>query len=177
MLTAEISLLVENNLNLVRSIVSRYVKGSLDDSDLYSVGCMGLLNAAMTYDPSKSKFSTWATKVVTSRIISELRKMKVRTSVVLSSLDDIQKEECLQYHKTEELPCHLLDELTRDDNSDTKSESEGKKLLKQVFIQERSFSEIGRDLGLTREAVRKRAQKAIEQIRQKKIELIREYMA
>ena len=172
--------LVEENINLVGSIVSKFLrKPHVEDSELYSVGCMGLFHAAKTYDPSKSKFSTWATRIIKQRIISEIRsqkRLKRRSgSVVISELDDRELDVCLEDRRPSSLPVHIVDALTKEAPSETKRETENRTILVRHFLESRSFSDIGREMGITREAVRKKAQKAIESIRLTNLDLLKEY--
>lgn len=173
--------LVEDNINLVKAVVSRFLKKShIEDSELYSVGCVGLMHAAQTYDPSKSKFSTWATRIITQRIINEIRRHKRAKrhngSLVISELDEQEKDVCLEDISCAELPIHLIETLINETPSETQGESENRVILVRHFLEDHSFSEIGRELGITREAVRKRAQKAIESIRCQNVDLLREYI-
>lgn len=170
--------LVEDNMGLVKAVVSKFFRGSgIEDSELYSAGCVGLLAAARTFDSSKSKFSTWATRIITQHVIGELRRRKGDKSVPLSSLDDADVDSILEDRRTAGLPLHLVKFVTNKDSSETKSESENRRILLDCFLGERSFSEVGRELGISREAVRKRVQKAIERIRSRNSEAFGEYMA
>ncbi len=170
--------LVEDNMGLVRAVVSKFFRGSgIEDSELYSAGCVGLVAAARTFDASKSKFSTWATRIITQHVINELRRNKADKSVPLSSLEQSDADAVLEDRRSSDLPLHLMKFVTNEDSSETKSESENRRILMDCFLGERSFSEIGRELGISREAVRKRAQKAIERIRIKNSEVFGEYMA
>jgi DNA-directed RNA polymerase specialized sigma subunit len=66
----EVEQLVEENLGLVGAVVNRRLRlfqrlpGGYDRDDLHSVGSIGLLSAAQTYDPTRgTAFSTtpsWA---------------------------------------------------------------------------------------------------------------------
>ncbi|MDF2630653.1 MAG: spoIIAC [Symbiobacteriaceae bacterium] len=67
-------LLVEANLRLVRSLVSRFSSTSADLEDLYQLGCIGLLKAVdrfdLTYDV---RFSTYAVPLILGEIRRHLR--------------------------------------------------------------------------------------------------------
>ena len=168
--------LVEDNLGLAKSIVSKFCRGIRpDDSDLYPVACLELIRAATTFDPSKAKFSTWATRLITHRLISEVRKRKKDNStVLLSSLDRNTQERSLADNDECEFPVHLVPSILEGDCSE--SEAENKRILLSHYLDGKSFSEIAKEMGLSREAVRMKAKKAILLIRIKKIELLKEYL-
>jgi RNA polymerase sigma factor (sigma-70 family) len=168
--------LVEDNLGLAKSIVSKFCRGIRpDDSDLYPVACLELIRAATTFDPSKAKFSTWATRLITHRLISEVRKRKKDNStVLLSSLDRNTQERSLADNDECEFPVHLVPSILEGDCSE--SEAENKRILLSHYLDGKSFSEIAKKMGLSREAVRMKAKKAILLIRRKKIELLKEYL-
>lgn len=70
--------LVEQFLPLVRYVVARLpvtMPGSLDRDDFYSVGVMGLMHAASTYDPARgASFKTFAYTAIRGAILDEVRK-------------------------------------------------------------------------------------------------------
>ena len=75
---AERDRMVEQYLPLVRHVVARLpvtVPASLDKDDFYSVGVIGLMHAASTYDPSRgASFKTFAYTAVRGAILDETRK-------------------------------------------------------------------------------------------------------
>lgn len=70
--------LVEQYLPLVRYVVARLpvtMPASLDRDDFFSVGVMGLMHAAATYDPSRgASFKTFAYTAIRGSILDEVRK-------------------------------------------------------------------------------------------------------
>jgi RNA polymerase sporulation-specific sigma factor len=70
--------LVLSNQGLVRHIVTHKLNVSYDDIDDYvSIGNIGLIKAANTFDESKGiKFSTYASRCITNEIYMYLRKSK-----------------------------------------------------------------------------------------------------
>jgi RNA polymerase sigma factor for flagellar operon FliA len=76
--TEERDRLVEQYLPLVRHVVARLpvtMPASLDRDDFYSVGVMGLLHAASTYDPTRgATFKTFAYTAIRGAILDEVRK-------------------------------------------------------------------------------------------------------
>ncbi|HEX5053672.1 MAG TPA: FliA/WhiG family RNA polymerase sigma factor [Planctomycetota bacterium] len=76
--TVERDRLIEQYLPLVRYVVARLpvtMPASLDRDDFYSVGVIGLMHAASTYDPTRgASFKTFAYTAVRGAILDELRK-------------------------------------------------------------------------------------------------------
>lgn len=70
--------LIEQYLPLVRYVVARLpvaLCGSLDRDDFYSVGVMGLMHAASTFDPARgASFKTFAYTAIRGAILDEVRK-------------------------------------------------------------------------------------------------------
>jgi RNA polymerase sigma factor for flagellar operon FliA len=75
---AERDRLVEQFLPLVRYVVARLpitMPGSLDRDDFYSVGVVGLMHAAATFDPGRgASFKTFAYTAIRGAILDEVRK-------------------------------------------------------------------------------------------------------
>ena len=70
--------MVEQFLPLVRYVVARLpvtMPASLDKDDFYSVGVIGLMHAASTYDPARgASFKTFAYTAIRGAILDEVRK-------------------------------------------------------------------------------------------------------
>ncbi|MCK5944933.1 MAG: FliA/WhiG family RNA polymerase sigma factor [Planctomycetes bacterium] len=70
--------LVEQYLPLVRYVVARLpvtMPASLDKDDFYSVGVIGLMHAASTFDPARgASFKTFAYTAIRGAILDEVRK-------------------------------------------------------------------------------------------------------
>jgi len=75
---AERDRMVEQYLPLVRYVVARLpvtMPASLDKDDFYSVGVIGLMHAAATYDPGRgASFKTFAYTAIRGAILDEVRK-------------------------------------------------------------------------------------------------------
>ncbi|MBL9077204.1 MAG: FliA/WhiG family RNA polymerase sigma factor [Planctomycetes bacterium] len=76
--TAERDRLIEQYLPLVRYVVARLpvtTPASLDRDDFYSVGVVGLMHAASTFDPARgASFKTFAYTAIRGAILDEVRK-------------------------------------------------------------------------------------------------------
>lgn len=72
--------LVLNNLKLVYYVVNKFKNVNTPREDLISIGTIGLLKAAKTFDLSKtSAFSTYAIPCIKNQILMMLRKDKCET--------------------------------------------------------------------------------------------------
>ncbi|MBQ9382603.1 MAG: RNA polymerase sporulation sigma factor SigK [Ruminiclostridium sp.] len=75
--------LIEHNLRLVAYIVNKHFGDSRDIEDLVSIGTIGLIRAAETFDPAKEiSFSTYASTCIQNQIKMYFRKNKHRSSEV-----------------------------------------------------------------------------------------------
>jgi RNA polymerase sigma factor for flagellar operon FliA len=76
--TAERDRLVEQYLPLVRYVVARLpvtMPTALDRDDFFSVGVMGLMHAAATFDPARgASFKTFAYTAIRGAVLDEVRK-------------------------------------------------------------------------------------------------------
>lgn len=90
--------ILENNLNLVRSIVHRFSNRGYEWDDLFQIGSIGLLKAIERFDLSFSvKFSTYAVPM----IIGEIRRFIRDDNPVKVSRP--LKELAYRIHKTQEI--------------------------------------------------------------------------
>ncbi|MCL2055880.1 MAG: sigma-70 family RNA polymerase sigma factor [Oscillospiraceae bacterium] len=61
--------LIEHNLRLVAHIIKRYYSNIRDQDDLISIGTIGLIKAASTFDYEKgAKFATYASRCIENTI-------------------------------------------------------------------------------------------------------------
>ena len=75
--------LIEHNLRLVAYIVSKHYGEARETEDLISIGTIGLIRAAETFDPKKDiSFSTYASTCIQNQIKMYFRKNKHRSSEV-----------------------------------------------------------------------------------------------
>lgn len=69
--------LIEHNLRLVAYIVNKHYSESREQEDLISIGTIGLIKAAETFDPDKAiSFSTYASACIRNQIKMYFRKIK-----------------------------------------------------------------------------------------------------
>ncbi|MDR0880047.1 MAG: SigF/SigG family RNA polymerase sporulation sigma factor [Clostridioides sp.] len=68
------SMLIEHNLGLVRSVVSKFLNIGYDRDDLFQLGSIGLMKSIYKFDPSFNvKFSTYAVPMILGEIKRYLR--------------------------------------------------------------------------------------------------------
>lgn len=77
--------LIEDNMNLVYSLVSKEYPTYLQDEDIIQSGMVGLCKAAEKWDESKSKFSTFAFICIRNEIRKDLQQRNKHKGVL--SLD------------------------------------------------------------------------------------------
>jgi len=90
-------LLIVDNLKLVYHVANKFMpcpKGYYYEvDDLVSEGYIGLVVAAKNYDPAKGSFSTYACKVIESKIKRSLPKYKLSCAISLDSPVSKEPEE------------------------------------------------------------------------------------
>lgn len=86
--------LIKHNLRLVAFIVRKHYPECKDKDDLISIGIIGLIRAAQTFDYSRSiSFSTYAGKCINNQIRMHFRKNKhSRNDVYLSEPMECDKD-------------------------------------------------------------------------------------
>lgn len=159
----------EDHIGLVKSIVSSFDRlCRAEDSEFFPIACMGLIKAISTFDPSKSKFSYWATKIIRNFILRELRKKKLEPTP-MSRLDF---EEGELEDRRHDAPLDLIPLVTKPSDQDSKTEAENKRMLVRHFLDGVSMAEMAREAGFTREGIRQKVKKAIESIRRRHSDLL-----
>jgi RNA polymerase sigma factor (sigma-70 family) len=161
---SENSVKIEDYMGLLYSCVLKFVKkGPVEDSELYSVGCLALLDAAKTFDSSKSKFSTWATRIIMQRLIDEFHKSSKTKESCSSDLDDLPKKD------SETMPLHLLSDLLGAEHDD-------RSMVMGYYLEGKSLSDLGREFGYSKEWIRKKIQSAILKIRRDNFSILEAYL-
>ena len=85
--------LIEHNLRLVAHIIKKYYASYRDQEDLISIGTIGLIKAASSFNSSKgTKFATYASRCIENEILMHFRqKKKSMQDVSISDPIDIDK--------------------------------------------------------------------------------------
>ena len=70
--------LVEKNIKLAYFVAARFQNCGIEYEDLVSICFLGLIKAADTYNPERSKFSSYAYRVMENEVLQEIRRVKRR---------------------------------------------------------------------------------------------------
>lgn len=86
--------LIEHNLRLVAHIVKKYYAISGEQEDLISIGTIGLIKAASTFDYEKgTRFATYASKCIENEILMNFRsRRKSACDVYINDPIDVDRE-------------------------------------------------------------------------------------
>jgi len=69
--------LIEHNLRLVAHIIKKYYTASTDQSDLISIGTIGLIKGISTYKPERGvRLATYASRCIENEILMHFRSQK-----------------------------------------------------------------------------------------------------
>lgn len=165
--------LIESNIWLVTYCIGKmpykWKRGTFEFDDLYSAGCVSLWKAARTFDEKRSKFSTWATKLVKQGLIDESKKIR-RSSLCRPSAVSIS--ECFLKAKEEKVcSSGSLEKIV-----ESMEDCDSKSMLIDHHIRGNSLSEIASRFGISKESVRKKINKFasdLKRIKTKELEEIR----
>ena len=64
--------LIEHNLRLVAHIIKKHYAGARDQEDLVSIGTIGLIKAVDTFDGSKGRLATYASRCIENATLSQM---------------------------------------------------------------------------------------------------------
>ena len=84
-------ILIERNLRLVAHIAKKYQNVDEEMEDLISIGTIGLIKAVSSFDSSKGKLSTYASRCIDNELLMLLRSKK-KTSKEVSLYAPIGKD-------------------------------------------------------------------------------------
>ncbi len=183
--------LIEHNLRLVAYIVNKnypeYVRGGQQDADdLISIGTIGLIRAAETFDYAKgSHFSTYASRCIDNQIKMHFRKIKRQLTEVyinepletdsegntltiadiLSSGVNIEEETELRINskKLYKFIAEELDDREREIICKRYGIRDGRGYAGKALTQR----EIAKDLGISRSYISRIEKKALEKLRKR----------
>ena len=105
--TAARQRLIEHNLRLVAHIIKKYYAGTRDQDDLISIGTIGLIKAIDTFDISKGRLATYASRCIENEVLMHFRATK-KTAQDVSLSEPIDTD-------SEGRPLTLMDVLAAED--------------------------------------------------------------
>ena len=105
--TAARQRLIEHNLRLVAHIIKKYYAGTRDQDDLISIGTIGLIKAVDTFDGSKGRLATYASRCIENEVLMHFRASK-KTAQDVSLSEPIDTD-------SEGRPLTLMDVLAAED--------------------------------------------------------------
>ena len=172
--------LIVRNLRLVAHIAKKYQNVDEDMEDLISIGTIGLIKAIESFDSSKGKLSTYASRCIDNELLMLLR-FKKKTSREISLYDSIGTDK-------EGNEISLLD-VTGSEQSDVLTKVEDAQHLEKLpsLIEERlndrerliivlrygllsgeemTQRSIGKKLGISRSYVSRIEKRALEKLRE-----------
>lgn len=175
------SRLIEHNLRLVAHVAKKYYSSGADSDDLISIGTIGLIKAASSFDYTKgTRFATYAARCIDNEILMHFRSMK-------KSAGDIYFEEPVDTDKDGN-QLTLIDIICREDSivdqidTDTKTDMLLKFMEQCLNEREREIlilryglygkrqltqREVAKKLDISRSYVSRIEKKALETLRKK----------
>ena len=153
-------------MEMVRAIAGQYARYGVPFDDLVQEGLIGVLEARKRFDPDKgAKFTTYASYWVRKRILQYLdTEIKYRSNNVELNEDILSADESTQPPlAAAEQDAQAEEKL--DLPSDMPEQEQA--VLRMLYEQHRSLSQIAADMGLRREKVRQLKQKAMRRLRHK----------
>jgi RNA polymerase sigma factor (sigma-70 family) len=84
-------LIIKHLDDLVPAIAAEFRGGNVEYEDLLAIGREGLTLAARSFDPEKSKFTTWATTKIRSAVMDAIKSQSRGEVAVIASGDSIEK--------------------------------------------------------------------------------------
>lgn len=141
-----------DHLGLVRTIAGKFtpIGMEVEDTEQYADGVIGLLRACKTYDPSQGLFSTVAWKSINTAIIQGWRKKgrKKRQGIVVS-LEEKQADP-LDVRPDLSNIGHVIARFLEPHPDDSERNLRCKEVLRQHFIDEKTWQEIGDEMGVSK---------------------------
>ena len=143
--------LIEDNMNLVYFCVSNYYPTYIHDEDIIQCGMVGLCKAAEKWDESKSTFSTFAIACIQNEIRYEFRKRSKHHGIL--SLDYEITTDDGEVTTFGNVLIGEEDVAYIDVGIDTSKLKPREKQVYDLLQENRNYSDVARELGISRQAV------------------------
>lgn len=148
--------LVTNNIKLVYHVIHRNFPSFGRDEDVFQEGCIGLVKAADSFDESKGEFRNYAYTSILNTIRNYFSRNKQEVDVLsLDYMVDTNDGESVAM--IDIIPDDTFDKWFDKVERDVFIESLGERERKVIGLlkQGKSYGEIGKELGVSRQMVAK----------------------
>jgi RNA polymerase sporulation-specific sigma factor len=185
---SEIERLVRENTGLIRSIVAKTVRsypnlpGGYDRDDLESLGYIGLIQAAQTYDPERgAQFSTYAYRCIENQISSALARARNRQvdcislSLLIGEDEDTPMEDQIFQKSSEyqdqalklDAQTTVIDQASREvlEEAIARLPAPHDAIIRQMYFDGQSLTEVARALRLSPQRVQFLHSRALRMLR------------
>ena len=172
-------MLIERNLRLVAHVIKKYQIAEEEPEDLLSIGTIGLIKAINSFDEGKGRLATYACRCIDNEILMLLRSKK-KTSREVSLFESIGQDkegnEIQLMDVIEQGQMDVADRLELNENVKKLRSLLGEVLTareREILIlrygladgEERTQSQIGKRMGISRSYVSRIEKRALEKLR------------
>ncbi|MBE5864149.1 MAG: sigma-70 family RNA polymerase sigma factor [Lachnospiraceae bacterium] len=172
-------MLIERNLRLVAHVIKKYQIAEEEPEDLLSIGTIGLIKAINSFDEGKGRLATYACRCIDNEILMLLRSKK-KTSREVSLFESIGQDkegnEIQLMDVIEQGQMDVADRLELNENvkklrillGEVLTPREREILLFRYGLidgEERTQSQIGKQMGISRSYVSRIEKRALEKLR------------
>jgi RNA polymerase sigma factor (sigma-70 family) len=163
------SSMFEDNLGLVSDVVLSHFPPQggvpLEDTEAYSLGCVGLWKACRTFEKNrKNLFSTYAYHCIRNSIISGYR----RNHRAIPTFDPKELDKNCSPPITSNFSNEkIISAILSGDAGDKPKDKIDREMLIMYYLGEMTLEQIGNKFKVSKNRVRQRVRRAIEFIRQK----------
>ena len=171
--------LIERNLRLVAHVIKKYQIAEEEPEDLLSIGTIGLIKAINSFDEGKGRLATYACRCIDNEILMLLRSKK-KTSREVSLFESVGQDkegnEIQLVDVIEQGQMDVADQLELNENvgklrtllREALTPREREILLLRYGLfdeEERTQSQIGKRMGISRSYVSRIEKRALEKLR------------
>ena len=172
-------MLIERNLRLVAHVIKKYQIAEEEPEDLLSIGTIGLIKAINSFDEGKGRLATYACRCIDNEILMLLRSKK-KTSREVSLFESIGQDkegnEIQLMDVIEQGQMDIADRLELNENVKKLRTLLGEVLTPRERVilllryglidgEERTQSQIGKQMGISRSYVSRIEKRALEKLR------------
>ena len=151
-------------LGLVRWRAGTYRSVDADTrDDLISIGNLAVFDALRTYKPGKGAFTSWVTQWIHARMYTAVRSTSRRVAYL---------DEFAEHQREPEMPLNADEALEADEEGYVLRRAVASlraphRAVIQARLKGKTLEQVGKELGITKEATRQRELAAVERLRAK----------